>query len=284
VRALGTALLLAASGCTAPAFLAHTGRVTPKGSVRAAVGSGYQIATSAGELVDDAKDLANGVSARPCSSDPSRSCYRVEDIRPALRLVRHALVSPFGSYTELSARYGFARRLDAGLHLGTGAKRIDVAWQVHGPADPREDGVAASLVAAYGTRSLSGVGEILRFLSGGADLSDVEVAAVVGRQWRGVAQLYAAGRYVRSDWSLEVLPNLPIDYGGGDVRSALAATGGGTIHHAVAVLGGALGYRQVFVGAELDITHYRGTARILAEPLDLDGFTFMPALYVYGWY
>lgn len=275
---------MALTACTAPAFLAQTGRVTPKGSVRATVGTGYQIATSAGELVSDAKDLANGVSPRPCSNDPARSCFRVEDVRPALRLVRHALVSPFGAYTELSARYGFADRFDVGVHLGSGAKRIDLAWQVLRPPDPRGDGVAALLVASYGTRSLSGIGEIVRFVAGGADLTDHEVAFVVGRQWRRWAQLYGGARYVFADWALDIAPTLPIDYGGGDVREVLTGTGGGSIHHGGAVFGGALGYRQVFLGVELDVTYYRGTARILSEPLTLGGVAFMPAVYLYGWY
>jgi hypothetical protein len=283
VRLLWVALLLAA-GCTAPAFLGQTGRVTPRGSFRAGVGTGYQIATSAGGLVSDAKDLANGVSSRPCSDDPSKSCYRVEDIRPALRLVRHALVSPFGSYTELSARYGVARRLDVGLHLGTGARRVDAAWQLAGPADPREDGVATSLLLGYGTRSLSGIGEVVRFVAGGADLTDHEVALVVGRQWRGVAQLFGGVRYLYSDWDLEISPRLPIDYGGGDVREALSGTHGGTLHHAGAILGGALGWRQVFLGLELDVTWYRGDARVLGEPLGMRGVTFMPAVFLHGWY
>jgi hypothetical protein len=279
------ALLSAAAGCSAPAFLGQTGRVTPRHSVRAAAGTGYQLATGAAGVVSDVEKLAGAVQRHPCSDDPSRSCYRAEDLRPVLRLFRHALVSPFGSHSELSARYGFARRFDAGVHLGTGGgKRADLAWQVSGPTDPGVDGPAAMVLVGYGKRSLSGIGTIVDFLPGEANLTDVEVAFVAGRQWQKFAQLYGGLRYLRSDWTLDVVPELPIDYGAGEVQQRLVGTNGGRIHHTGGVVGGALGYRQVYLGLELDLTWYRGTARVLFEDLDFSGLAVMPAVYLYGWY
>jgi hypothetical protein len=284
--AVALALLLAATGCAAPAFLAHQGRVEPRGKFRLALGAGWQVNTSAAALVRDGRDVARALAGRgtPCP-DGSGSCWRRKDVEPVVdAALRLALLAPFASRTEISGRYGFAPGLDVGLHLGTGSRSIDAGWQVFGPRDRAVEGWAGTLVAGVGTRSVGAFGSVIeQVLRGDAGVTEYQAAFVAGRQWAEVAHLYVGARYTLSRWTLSVAPSLPILYEGGEQVEALLGTDTrGVIHAPGVVLGGALGYRHVFVGAELNVLVASGSARVLSRERDLSSVALMPAAYVYA--
>jgi hypothetical protein len=80
-----------------------------------------------------------------------------------------------------------------------------------------------------------------------------------------------------------VLPNLPILYDSGERVEALLDTDTrGVVHTPGAVFGGALGYRWVFVGAELNVLVASGSARVLGRERDLSSVALMPAAYVFA--
>jgi hypothetical protein len=287
-RLLAVAALAALSGCAAPYFAGQTGRVTPRKDVRAALATGYNFASSAADVVRDAKDLVGGVQRVPCPTEdePDRRCFRREDLEPIVDAAyRFALVSPFSSHSELSARYGLLDRVDAGLHLSPGGWRLDVGLQAFGATDPGVPGWAGSLFVGAARRSTGVVGDVLSLLRGEAKVTDLDALFVSGRQFGEVGHLYVGGRYMLSRWSLDLIPTLPIDYGGVPADAELLGTDQrGVVHQIGAITGGAVGWKRVFVGAELATTYYRGDARVLSRDRRLEGVALMPSVYVYGTY
>jgi hypothetical protein len=290
MRRLATVVLLvlAASGCAAPSFVGHTGRTTPKGSVRFTAGSGYQVNTSAADIVRDGRDLAEGLRSKEvdCPDASEGRCWNVEDVRPIADAgFRFALVAPLSVNSQVVGRYGFANGFDAGVRWGPGTKGLDVGWQPFGPRDAASDGWAGSLLAGWGTRDLGTLGDAIEgVLKGKAGLTDYSLTFVAGRQWSEIAHFYGGGRYILTRWELQVLPDLPIFFPDmGEVQKSLLGTdASGSVHHVGAVVGGALGYKRVFLGAELNFLQTFGRAEVLFEEKSFSGFGVMPAVYVYA--
>jgi hypothetical protein len=116
-------------------------------------------------------------------------------------------------------------------------------------------------------------------------VTDLDAVFVAGRQYGQVAHLYVGGRYMLSRWSLQVTPDLPIAYEGLPADGALLGTDErGVVHQAGAITGGAVGWKGVFLGAELSTVYYRGDARVFFRERRLEGVALMPSVYVYGTY
>lgn len=284
------ALALLAAGCTAPAYLGNTGRVTPKGSFRASFGSGYQVNTTAADLVRDGRDLARQLESKKvtcpdAATDPE--CWNLADVRPVVTAAyRFAVVAPLSTNTQLGVRWGFAPGLDVGLRYGPGNKGLDLGYQLFGPREAAQAGWAGSAFAGYGTRDLGTLGDVIESVfQGEASLTDYQLAFVAGRQYGEAAHLYLGGRYLLTRWKVQVIPDIPILFDGGEQQRALLGTDpSGNVHQVGAVLGGAVGYKHLWVGAELNLVQSFGSARILFEEQTFSGLGVMPAVYLYGQY
>jgi hypothetical protein len=172
-----------------------------------------------------------------------------------------------------------------GGHLGSGTWRLDAAYQLYGPTDPRAEGWAGSVIAAYNKGDTGLLGSLLDKVKGNVARKDYDVLFVTGNQIGDWARFYTGARYMYSSWTLEVLPDLPIDYGAEGIQQKLLGTDtSGGIHHFGGVVGGALGYKHAFVGAELNVVRYQGSAQIFFKERDLTGVAFMPAVFLYGQY
>jgi hypothetical protein len=281
-------ILVAASACAAPAFVGHTGRGTPKGAFRVEVGSGYQLSTQAAQVVRDGRDLAENLRSRSFACpDGAGQCWSQADVEPVVDAAfRFAVLAPIASHSEISGRYGVAEHLDVGAHYGPDSWALDVGYQLFGPSDPAADGWAGTVLAGYGKRELGTLGDVIEgVFHGEAGLSDFQATFVTGRQWREIAHLYTGARYMLTHWKLQVLPDIPIVFDGGEQQKALLGTdASGNVHQMSAVFGGALGYKHVFVGAELNLVETFGSAEVLFKKRDLSGFGVMPAVYLYGQY
>lgn len=290
LAALAALLSAAATGCTAPAYVGQTGRVTPKGSFRASFGSGYQVNTTAADVVRDGRDLARQLDSKRVTCPDTAiapECWNVEDVRPVVNAAyRFATVAPLSSNTQVGVRWGFASGLDVGLRYGPGNKGLDLGLQLFGPREASQAGWAGSLFAGYGKRDLGTLGDVIESVfQGEAGLTDYQVAVVAGRQYGEAAHLYVGGRWLLTRWKVQVLPDIPIIFDGGEVQRDLLGTDpSGTIHQVGAVLGGAAGYRHVWLGVELNLLQSFGQARILGVDQTLSGFGVMPAVYLYGQY
>jgi hypothetical protein len=290
MRLLALGLALALSACAAPSFVANTGRVTPQGAFRVGFGSGYQVNTSAADVVRDGRDLARSLDSKrvSCPNTTATLCWNRADVEPVVDAAyRFALVAPLSTHTEFSVRYGFADGFDFGLRLGPDSKGLDFGWQFLGSRDPRIGGWGGTVLAGFGQRSFGTLGDVIESVfQGDATLSDYEVKVVTGYQWREIAHAYVGARYTLTHWTLQVIPDLPIIYAdGGDAQQRLLGTDpSGNLHAVGAVFGGALGYRYLFVGAELNVIQTFGSARVLFADRSFSGLGLMPALYLYGQY
>ncbi len=288
MRLLAIVTLLAASACAAPSFIGNTGRVAPKGAFRAGFGSGYQVNTQAAAIVRDGRELAENLQSKATACPDGRpSCWNAADVEPVVDAAfRFALVAPLSSHTELSARYGFAPGFDGGIHWGPDSKGLDLGWQAFGPRDASAEGWAGTMLVGVGTRDLGTFGDVIEsVLHGEAGLTDMQLAFVAGRQWREIAHTYVGARYTLTRWKVQVIPDLPIVYDGGDTQERLLGTdSSGFVQTTGGVLGAALGYRHVFLGAELNLLYTAGKADVLFKERDLGAFGVMPAVYLYGQY
>ena len=286
--ALAAALLVA--GCAAPNYLGQTGRVTPARSVRASFGAGYQINTSAADVVRSGRRLAETLRAREVACvDPSQgaNCWNVADVKPVVDAAyRFALVAPLASTMQLQAHYGVVDRLEVGGRLGSGNKGLDAGWQFFGPTDRAEPGWAGTVTAGWGTRDMGTLGDIIEtVLQGKASLTDWQASVIFGRQFGEFGHFFVGPRYIMSRWELQVLPDLPIIYDGARQQKALLGTdASGTIHHLGATIGGAVGYKYVFVGAELNLLQSIGSAQLLYDQKKFNSLGVMPAVYLTGQY
>ncbi|HSD21169.1 MAG TPA: hypothetical protein VLC54_14080 [Anaeromyxobacter sp.] len=288
MRPLAILALLVASACAAPGFVGNTGRVAPKGAFRVEMGSGYQVNTQAAEIVRDGRELAENLRSKSTScSAEGGLCWSAADVEPVVDAAfRFALVAPLSSHTEVSGRYGFAPGLDGGIHWGPDSKGLDLGWQAFGPRDAREEGWAGTLLVGAGTRKLGTLGDVIEsVLHGDAGLTDYQLAFVAGRQWREIAHTYVGARYTLTRWKVQVIPDLPIIYDGAEGQKKLLGTdASGLVHTTGGVFGAALGYRHVFVGAELNLLYTAGKADVLFEERDFGAWGVMPAMYLYGQY
>lgn len=285
---LATALL--AAGCAAPNFVGQTGRVTPARSFRASLGAGYQLNTSAADVVRSGRKVAETLRSKGVSCvDPSQgpTCWNVADVKPVVDAAyRFALVAPLASTMQVQAHYGIVDRLEVGGRLGSGNKGLDVGWQFLGPTDRAEPGWAGMLSAGWGTRDMGTLGSVIEsLLRGEAKLTDWQATMIFGRQFGEFGHFFVGPRYIMSRWKLLVLPDLPIIYDASEQQKALLGTdASGTIHHVGATIGGAVGYRYVFLGAELNLLQSIGGARILFDQKKFNSFGVMPAVYLTGTY
>lgn len=280
-------LLLLGVGCAAPSFVGQTGRVTPRHAVRMGLGAGVQVNTSAAQVVQDGRDLAEALRSKrvACPDLAGQDCWTLDDVRPVARAgLRFALVTPYAVSAAVSGRYGVADGLDVGLRWGPDNMGADAGWQAFGPRDPAVEGWAGSLFAGAGKRELGTLGSVIKdVLHGDASLTDYSLAFVAGRQFGQVGHLYLGGRYVYTHWKLLVLPDLPIIYdAAASQRTLLGTDASGHLQHVGLVLGGAVGYRSIFLGAELNVVQTFGRAEVLFEDVSFTGLGVMPTVYLYG--
>jgi hypothetical protein len=276
------ALPLLLSSCAAPYFVGQSGRTTPRGDFRVQAGAGVGVSTSALELIEDAQRLADNLQDRTCP-DGTGTCWDSADLEPLADAVwQLALASPVQQHWELSARYGLPGGFDLGGHLGSGSWRLDGGWQLFGPRDASQPGWAGSVFLGWNHHKSNFASSLVEKFKGETGRNDFDLVGVTGRQYGRWAHLWLGGRYMLSSWKFEAIPSVPIIYDNAEVQQRLLGTDTkGTVHQAGGFLGGALGWHDVFAGLELNVVHYRGSARVLFQDRELSGVAVFPAFFVW---
>ena len=189
------------------------------------------------------------------------------DVEPVVDAAyRFALAAPLSASTEVGLRYGFASGFDAGLRWGPAVKGLDVGWQLHGPRDA-SDGWAGTLLLGWSSRKLGALGTAIEdVFQGDASLTDYTLTYVTGWEYREIAHVYLGGRFIASRWKAQIVPDIPIVYDGGEIQAKFLGTdASGGLKHWGGFGGVALGYKRVWIGAELSLLWTSGSARIMFE-------------------
>ncbi|MFO0580762.1 MAG: hypothetical protein U0229_00670 [Anaeromyxobacter sp.] len=283
---LFAAAAIAAAGCAAPSYVGQTGRVTPRHGFRGSVGAGYQLSTGAASVVKDGRDLAKTLNdkRRGCPDLSAAACWDAADVEPVVDAAyRFALAAPLSASTEVGLRYGFASGFDAGLRWGPAVKGLDVGWQLHGPRDA-SDGWAGTLLLGWSSRKLGALGTAIEdVFQGDASLTDYTLTYVTGWEYREIAHVYLGGRFIASRWKAQIVPDIPIVYDGGEIQAKFLGTdASGGLKHWGGFGGVALGYKRVWIGAELSLLWTSGSARIMFEDRSVSGLGVMPSVFLYA--
>lgn len=242
------AFALFAAGCGPMLSTMTPAQVTPHRSVRASAGAGVTVPV--GQLVD-ALDTVTTLATRVSNG---QSLTAAEQDTLASQAVGLVFSPPSFSY-EFQARYGFLPRWDAGLRLVGANVRADARFQVLDTqrGAPLDLSVGAGLSLGFTGLSLgSVVGSVIAIDD--YRLFTVDVPVLAG--W--------SGRFGHVWFGPKVV--LGLHSTGMSVRVASAETRvldvSGTTFHYGAQLGGAVGYRWIWLAAELSILGMNGSAAI----------------------
>ncbi|MFP2933998.1 hypothetical protein ACLESO_54515, partial [Pyxidicoccus sp. 3LG] len=280
------ALLALAPGCATTLSTMQTARTLAPGQVQVSGGMGVFIPVGTlVEVVDSGID--QGEEARD-AVDEGRPYTLTEEAQERLLTAGVALmVAPPGANPELMLRVGVVDRVDVGLRYSGISLRVDAKVHLlHGGTADREGrmepgqhsyDVALGVGAARHFFS-SPVLDVLEVVQMG-DFSryDVEVPLYLSADFGDIFKLYGAPKYVYShtrldarlvDYSREGKPVTGFD-------AALPATVGS--HFVGSTVGMALGYRYVYLFAELTGGYIFCNPVLFGEKLNLGGVTVFPA-------
>ena len=116
-----------------------------------------------------------------------------------------------------------------------------------------------------------------------ASLTDYTLTYVTGWEYREIAHVYLGGRFIASRWKAQIVPDIPIVYDGGEIQAKFLGTdASGGLKHWGGFGGVALGYKRVWIGAELSLLWTSGSARIMFEDRSVSGLGVMPSVFLYA--
>jgi hypothetical protein len=133
--------------CSAPRSVMHSGKVTPKGHIKAGGNMSYNVPTATLDAMFGS--LEKGVQTL-VSSD---TIVFDSTFNPQIEALAIFSVDPVAVSTDFYARCGVIDRVDIGFALASGARVIDARFQVLGSTgtlkEPSEDKFYASLGIQY---------------------------------------------------------------------------------------------------------------------------------------
>lgn len=278
MRLLPVLLLgLLAPGCATTLSTMQTARPLAPGQVQVTGGMGVFLPVgNLIRVVDTGID--QGEEARDAVEEDRPYTLSEEAQQKLLTAGVALMVAPPGVNPELMVRVGVVDRVDVGVRYSGISLRVDgKVLLAHGGDAGRSYDVALGLGAARHFFS-SPVIDVLEVVEMG-DFSryDVEVPLYVSADYGDVFKLYGAPKYVYSHTRLDARL---VDYSKqGKPVSGFDATLPATVgsHFFGSTVGMALGYRYVYLFAEVTGGYVRCKPNLLGAERQLGGVTFYPA-------
>jgi hypothetical protein len=262
-----------AAGCAPSLANLQPARVAPKGHIQAAAGLEIGIPTGTlSRVVDGARTLADTAQTQQISDDQK---WQLFDAGVNLA------VSPPAVGPVFLGAYSFTDRLEGGLRYALGGWRVGGRFQLL----RHEDGPFDMVVGLGVARAANEIpiDKVLPVVEASDFLRwTVDVPLLIGtsRSWFHV---WLGPKFAYSTFSTDMRLNLVND------EIPLAAFSGHALY-----LGGqgglAVGYRNLFLGAELTLGHMSGSADATTtlttaqRSTDLSGFVIYPAIGLMGEY
>lgn len=271
------ALTALAAGCATSVSTQQTARTLAPGHVQVSAAGSIPVHTSAvAKVLDTAGSLGDRFERAEETGEAVSEAEQREAFETGLALL---LFTP-GVSTEFMGRVGVADKLDVGLRYAGSLMKVDGKWQVAGA--PGETEVALNLGYAYhfgfGASALESAYTLLEY-TGLSDYSrhDLDAGVIASRAWGDWLELYCAGRTIVSFIGLD-----------GDIEKVETTLAAGSsdldsrIVYAGATAGLMVGYKYLFVNAELTVMKVIFEPQIMGEARDLGGWLVSPLLGLSG--
>ena len=129
-------LLLSVFSCSSPREILISGRVTPKGEIRAGGHFSGNISTMTAGALNDAKDAMTETSINSISSQ--NTVLYNEPLKNISRAVASYSLDPIGANTGFYFRYGLGRNFDLGYRRSSGVNIFSSMYQFMGSDSLKE--------------------------------------------------------------------------------------------------------------------------------------------------
>jgi hypothetical protein len=278
---LAVALVLS-SGCATSLSSGHSAQVLKKGQWEANAGMGVMVPLGVlGKAIDGGQAAAKAIAAKSAQSGQVK--VDEETALAAAATAAVLVVSPPAPVNELTLRYGLLDGLDVGLRLSGPAIRGEVHGQVY---DGPEWKVAAGVAVARHTFESPLLDLLDKFSLAQFHRTDVEFELLGGREW-DFGAIYAGPKLVYSRFSSEGLlvhgDQISVENAGPASNVAIQFDLGHSLIYG-GLLGGRVGWKYLFVTAELGVYGSSFAPMILGKARDLGGLIVFPMLGIVGRY
>jgi hypothetical protein len=270
--ALLACVLLA--GCATSLASGHAPRTLEKGRLEATAATGALVPAGVLVRMVDA-GLAAGKRISETPKDAVGVAVDEATARDAAVAAAALVVVPPAPISELTVRYGITDRVEAGLRLSGPAVRAEGHVQLL-----RGDwNLVAGLGAARHAFESSALDLLDKFKLASFGRTDLEAELVIGREWAYGALVFGP-RAVWSHFRAEgLLVNDDKVYVPGlDGASAVEVLDLGSSWIYGGFVGGRVGYKYVWLSAELGVYGSTFTPRVLGEERNLGGLVVFPQL------
>jgi hypothetical protein len=271
--ALLAVLLGLAPACTTSLSSHQTARTLAPGHVQVTGAVTVPVATAA---VAGAIDLGDSAVDSIETANDEGEALSDADQRDAIRSgLAIALFQP-AAVPEAALRIGVIDRLDVGLHANAQLLKPDVKYMFW----DNQEGMAAAVSLGYayhlgiGSSFLAPLFDILEYVKlGDYSRHDLDLGLHLSRDVDEWLKLYVAARYLVSFVSLDA-----------DLKRVQDATDvdviriSDVIHHYGGTGGVMVGYKYVYLHAELSVFGVQFAPNVLGEPVQLGGVVVAPSL------
>lgn len=272
-RTSWVALALSLSACSTSMTQLQTARTLAPGQVQVQGGLSVPISTTViGSLVD----LGGTLGTRFTEAEQANRPITREEEQQALETGMALVLFHPGVMPELGGRIGVLPRLDVGLTYGGTLVKADAKLQLVRQEDALDLALVGTYVhhLGYGGSVLKSTYSILEFLQlGDYTRNDLGVGLLASGEWNDVFAAYGGVRYLASLVSLDT-----------DLQRVESSTGAGhtelspTLHTLSGTAGLMVGYKYVFLAAELTVARVIAKSEILGAERDYSGWIIAPSV------
>lgn len=273
---------LAGVGCATSLSATHTASTVPKGQVEASIHTGILVpagvlATALSEGKEAVKSMA-GQAGRDGTIEIPESAARSAMVAAAA-----IIAGPPAPVQEITVRYGVHDRVDVGLRYSGPAFRGESHVQLYRGPEWR---VAAGVGVARHTFGGGLLDLLEKFDLANFKRTDVDLAVLAGIDG-DLGAFYLGPKLVWSKYSSEGLlidgDRVVVTGPSGEPLAQAPFQLGSSLLYG-AVVGGRLGWKYVWVSAELGIYGSRYRPNILGTEVDLGGLVVYPTIGLAGRY
>ncbi len=266
------------AGCATPMSTFQTGRTTPPLKFQAVTGVGVNVSSSfIGAVIDNAETAADKArQAIDTGKTPELSEGEQRDLMRGA--FAYSLMGPTPLY-EIGLRFGILDRWDVGVAFTTAGFRFETKVQLLRENTSRQkDPGRVPVDLAIGLQVIHQsfdipIPDTFKDIFQIDDFSrtDLTLPVVVSRNFGKFGFVYGGPKFVYSFLSADVLEKLSTVAG-----RTVAATR--DMWSVGGVVGGGVGYKYVFLMAELNVLYYSYKPTLLDTDVDLSGVNIYPAV------